>query len=219
MARQRHVVCFNTKCPWWAQGCGLTGSCSDHSRIMLGPAPPCKWRFTRFRKWCLIFWSAIFRGRRCWRLTPVAPRIVLDISCVISMIHFSWQVQYLVILEGDSWCSENCTARFMCDRYQSCQSFFMAGAIFGKVGGCLLLLRALYWTFHVSRGSIMRLIFRGRRNKMLVGLLSYFRGFGVGSQWHSWCWDTLDSMQQPGQDLRGILWCSGWGARRSCGRK
>ena len=35
----------------------------------------------------------------------------------------------------------------------------MAGAVFGDVRGWLLLLRALYWTFPVWRGSIMRLIF------------------------------------------------------------
>ncbi len=38
---------------------------------------------------------------------------------------------------------------------QSWGSFFVAGAIFGEVGGWLLLLHALYWTFHGSRLSNM----------------------------------------------------------------
>ena len=50
----------------------------------------------------------IFRGRasiwRSWRLTLVAPRIVNDVSFVTRInheIHFSWQAQYLVMLEGN----------------------------------------------------------------------------------------------------------------------
>ena len=30
--------------------------------------------------------------------------------------HFSWQVQYLLTLEGDASCSAQCTWRFICDR-------------------------------------------------------------------------------------------------------
>ena len=41
---------------------------------------------------------------------------------------------------------------------------FVAGAVFGEVGGWLCLLRALEMTFHVWRGSIMRFILRGRRS-------------------------------------------------------
>ena len=33
-----------------------------------------------------------------------------------------------------------------------------------EVGGSHLLLRALCWTFHVRQGSIIRIMFRGRRN-------------------------------------------------------
>ena len=40
----------------------------------------------------------------------------------------------------------------------------MAGTIFGEVGGSHLLLCSLHWTFHVRQGSIIRIIFRGRRN-------------------------------------------------------
>ena len=42
---------------------------------------------------------------------PVAPHIVNDISYVSRInhdIHFAWQVQYLVKLEGDSCCSAYC---------------------------------------------------------------------------------------------------------------
>ena len=49
-------------------------------------------------------------------MTPVALRIVLDISYVTRINHeifFSWQAQYLVKLEDDSCCSAHCTGRFM----------------------------------------------------------------------------------------------------------
>ena len=44
IAGARNVVFFNTKCSWWGvksnlgceAGCGVTVSCSDHGRIMLG---------------------------------------------------------------------------------------------------------------------------------------------------------------------------------------
>ena len=35
----------------------------------------------------------------------------------------------------------------------------MAGAVFGEVGGCLVLLRALKIAFHASRGLIMVFFF------------------------------------------------------------
>ena len=41
---------------------------------------------------------------------------------------------------------------------------FVAGAVFGEVGGWLCLLCALEMTFHMRRGSIMRCILRGRRS-------------------------------------------------------
>ena len=125
-----------------------------------------------FHVWRGSIMTVIFRGRRtiwwCWRVTPIAPRIVLDVSCVTRInhdSHFSWQAHYLVMLEGDSYRSAHCTGRFMCDEDQSWQSIFVAGALFGDVGGWLLSLRALYWTFHVWRGSIMRAICRGTRTR------------------------------------------------------
>ena len=50
------------------------------------------------------------RGRRniwrCWKVTSVAPRIVLDVTCVTRSnheSHFSRQVQYLVQLKCLFW--------------------------------------------------------------------------------------------------------------------
>ena len=58
----------------------------------------------------------ILRGRRSiwysWIVSPVAPRIVNDVSYVTRInhhSHFAWQVQYLVKLEDDSCCSAHCT--------------------------------------------------------------------------------------------------------------
>ena len=44
-------------------------------------------------------------------MTPVAPRIVNDVSYVTRISdegHFSWQVQYLVSLGDDICCSTHC---------------------------------------------------------------------------------------------------------------
>ena len=44
-------------------------------------------------------------------MTPVAPRIVNDVSYVTDITHeshFAWQLQYLVTLEGESCCSAHC---------------------------------------------------------------------------------------------------------------
>ena len=49
--------------------------------------------------------------RWCWRMTSVAPRIVNNVSCVTRINpdrHFSWQAQYLVMLEGNLYCSAHC---------------------------------------------------------------------------------------------------------------
>ena len=42
---------------------------------------------------------------------PVAPRIVNDFSYLMRInhaIHFTWQAQYLVRMEGDACCSAHC---------------------------------------------------------------------------------------------------------------
>ena len=49
-------------------------------------------------------------------MTPVAPRIVNDVSYVTRMYHenhFSWQAQYLVRLDNDTCCSAHFTRHFM----------------------------------------------------------------------------------------------------------
>ena len=63
----------------------------------------------------------ILRGRRSispsWIMIPVAPRTVTDGSCEMRInheIHFAWQAQYLVKLEGDFSCSVHCNGRFIC---------------------------------------------------------------------------------------------------------
>ena len=60
-----------------------------------------------------------FRGRRTiwWgcRVTLLAPRIGNDVSYVtqiIDDIHFAWQAQYLVKLDGDSCCAAHFKWRF-----------------------------------------------------------------------------------------------------------
>ena len=113
----------------------------------------------------------ILRGRRSiwwgWRVLTVAPRIVNDVSYVMRInheIHLAWQAQYLVRLQGDDCCSAHCKWRFICDVDQSWDSFCVAGAIFGEVGGWCLLLCALWMTFHMRCGSIMRFPLRGRRS-------------------------------------------------------
>ena len=44
-------------------------------------------------------------------MTLVAPRIVTSVSCLTRLndeIHFSWQAQYLVIVDNDTCCSAHC---------------------------------------------------------------------------------------------------------------
>ena len=68
----------------------------------------------------------------------VSPRIVNDVSYVTRIkdeILFTWQAQYLVTLEGDACCSAHCKGRFICDEDQRRDSFYVAGAVFGDVGG------------------------------------------------------------------------------------
>ena len=165
IARAGYVVIFNRICSWpvrkvalaaWrVQFCVvlgriMVGSWSDRSRIMLGSVAHWKWRFTGFQLFSVWSWVVILRGRRSiwwgWRVLPVAPRIVNDVSSVMCLnhdIHYAWQAQYLVRLEGVACCSAHCKWRFICDADQSWDSFCVAGAVFGEVGGCWLLLRAL----------------------------------------------------------------------------
>ena len=91
-----------------AAGCRLTGSRSDHARIVVGACSD-RPRILNdvsavFRKFlCMIFWNVIFRcGRNIWyrRVAPLAPRIVLDVDVsyvtkITHESHFSWQAQDL----------------------------------------------------------------------------------------------------------------------------
>ena len=105
----------------------------------------CKWRFISHEdQSCVSFYLA--QHLVSWRVMPVAPRIVNDVSYVTDITHeshFAWQVQYLVTLEDESCCSAHCKWRFICDGHHSWESFCVAGTVLGDVGGGVLLLRAL----------------------------------------------------------------------------
>ena len=138
--------------------------------------------------------TLLLRGRRSiwwgWREIPVAPRIVNDVSYAMRInheIHFAWQAQYLLKLEAAFCCSAHCKWRFICDVGQSWDSFCVAGAVFGEVGGWCLLLRALQMTFHMWCGSIMRFILRGRR-----------------SIW--WGWRVLTVAPRIANDVSYVMW-------------
>ena len=101
------------------------------------------WR-KHFREFPMKSWASRFRGRRSiwwgWRVTLVAPRIGNEVSYVtqiIDDIHFAWQAQYLVRLEGDFTCSTHWKWGFICDADHWWHSFCVAGAVFGEVGGWL----------------------------------------------------------------------------------
>ena len=113
------------------------------------------WR-KHFREFPLKSRASRFRGRRSiwWgcRVTLPAPRIGNDVSYVTQIIddvHFAWQAQYLVRLEGDFTCSTHWKWRFVCDADHWWLAFCVAGAVFGEVGGWLYLLHALEMMFHM----------------------------------------------------------------------
>ena len=114
---------------------------SDYRRIILESS--FYWR-NHFREFPMKSWASRFRGRRSiwwgWRVTLVAPRIGNEVSYVtqiIDDIHFAWQAQYLVRLEGDFTCSTHWKWGFICDADHWWHSFCVAGAVFGEVGGWL----------------------------------------------------------------------------------
>ena len=119
----------------------IVGLSSDYAGIILESS--FYWR-KHFREFPLKSWASRFRGRRSiwwgWRVTLLAPRIGNDVSYVtqiIDDIHFAWQAQYLVKLEGDFTCSTHWRWRCICDADHSWHSFCVAGAVFGEVGGWL----------------------------------------------------------------------------------
>ena len=110
------------------------GLSSDYARIILESS--FYWR-KHFREFPL---TSRFRGRRSiwwgWRVTLLAPRIGNDVSYVTQIIddvHFAWQAQYLVRLEGDFTCSTHWKWRFICDADHWWLAFCVAGAVFGEV--------------------------------------------------------------------------------------
>ena len=79
-------------------------------------------------------------------------------------VRISWQAQYLVSFKDDFTCSAHWKSPFICHADQWWDSFSVAGAVFGEVGGWLYLLCALEMTFHMWCRSMMKFILRGRRN-------------------------------------------------------
>ena len=118
-----------------------------------------------------IIMTFILRGRRSiwwgWRVTLLPPRIGNEVSYVtqiIDDIHFAWQAQYLVRLQGAFACSAHWKWRLICVADHWWHSFCVAGAAVGEVGGCLLLLRALEMLIHMWCGSLTTLSLCGRRS-------------------------------------------------------
>ena len=110
-----------------------------------------RWRFYRR----IILGSCLNCCRIVFILAEAIPRFPIEIL----IIEFVARAVFVVSLADGSCCSAHRTGRFMWDKDQSWESFFVAGAVFGDVGGWLMLLHALYWTFHM-----WCFILRGRRN-------------------------------------------------------
>ena len=98
----------------------------------------------RFHMWRRSLMTFILRGRRSiwwgWRVTWLAPRIGNEVSYVtqiIDDIHFAWQGQYLVRLEGDFTCSTHWKWGFICDADHWWHAFCEAGAVFAEFEGWL----------------------------------------------------------------------------------
>ena len=159
---------------------------SDCARIMVESS--FYWR-KHFREFLLKSWALSFRGRRSiwWgcRVTLLAPRIGNEVSYVtqiIDDIHFSWQAQYLLRLQGDFTCSAHWKWRFISDAVHRWHWFCVAGTVFGEVAKWLYLLRSLEMTFHMWRRSLMTLILCGRRS-IWWGWRVTFRG-RRSTSWH-----------------------------------
>ena len=91
-------------------------------------------------------------------MTPVAPRIVNDVSYVTTIKHAShsvWQAQYLVRLEVDTCRSAHCKWLFICDQGQAWESFCLAGAIFGEAQVSLFVAGALLGVVLCSTGVVL----------------------------------------------------------------
>ena len=117
----------------------MFGLCSDHDRIILESSV--YWRkFSRQAQYLVKL-----EGGSCCSAHG-AGRVLCDAD---HEIHFSRQAQYLVKLEDDTCGSTHCNGRFTCEKDRSShhQSPFPRQARYLVK---LEVLRALYWTFHVS---------------------------------------------------------------------
>ena len=113
------------------------------------------WR-KHFKEFPLKSWASRFRGRRSiwwgWRLTLLAPRIGNDVSYVariIDDVHFAWQAQYLVRLEGDFTCPAHWKWRFICDADHWWLAFCVAGAYLVRLEGDFTCSTHCKWRFKV----------------------------------------------------------------------
>ena len=86
-------------------------------------------------------WSFIWDADQTWDSFCVAGAVFAEVGAYVTRInhemHFAWQAQYLVRFEVDFACSAHSKWRFICDADQSWDSFCVAGAEFGEVGGWL----------------------------------------------------------------------------------
>ena len=111
-----------------AAGCGLW----FHSRIILGSAAQCQWRFSCFR-FFVIFWTVNFRGTggdAC-----CSPQCKWRFICEADDFNEPWgffssQAQYVVMLEDDFCWSTHCKWPFIPHEDQSPEWVFVAGTVF-----------------------------------------------------------------------------------------
>ena len=97
-------------------------------------------------------WGFICDADHWWRSFCVAGAVFGEVGGWLYLlhalemtddVHFAWQAQYLVRLEGDFTCSTHWKWRCICDADHWWHSFCVTGAVFGEVGGWLYLLHAL----------------------------------------------------------------------------
>ena len=100
-----------------------------------------------FREFPLKSWASRFRGRRSvwwgWTVTLLPPRIGNEVAYVrqiIDDLHFAWQAQYLVRLQGAFACSAHWKWGCICDADHWWLAFCVAGAVFSW--GCRVSLLA-----------------------------------------------------------------------------
>ncbi len=155
-----------------------------------------------------------FRGRRtiwwCYRMTLVAQRIVLDVSCVTRLNHqcvFSWQVQQcLVILEGDSyWIAPRMVLDVSCVRSISHRCHFSWPV------QCLVKLECPFsW-----QGVFGEFLGEKRGREMLYFLYKMTKWFAKMGRVMSSGPDNFVFLPKPFADFSIASWAF-WRSRRSC---